>query len=129
MARAPITFTTSGRFNKTTTYLNKLKQNHILSVLNRYGSRGVDALRSATPVASGLAANSWYYTVGTENGRYWIDFHNSDIEGGVPVVILIHYGHGTRNGGYVQPHPFISSAIEPIFEQIKDDVWKEVTRL
>lgn len=125
--RGPITFQTSGRFKKTTAYLNKLKQNHILNILDKYGARGVAALKDATPIDSGLAARSWYYTVGQENGRYWIDFHNSDIEGGVPVVILIQYGHGTRNGGYVVGRDFINPAILPIFEQIKADVWKEVT--
>lgn len=127
MANAPITFTTSGKFNKTTAFLQKLKQNHILEILNRYGTAGVSALSAATPVNSGLAASSWYFTTGSRNGQYWIDFHNSDIEGGAPVVILINYGHGTRNGGYVQPHPFINDAIEPIFEAIKVDVWKEVS--
>lgn len=129
MANAPITLTTSGKFNKTTAFLQKLKQNHIMSILNRYGTLGVTALAAATPVDSGLAANSWYYTTGQQNGSYWIDFHNSDIEGGAPVVILINYGHGTRNGGYVQPHPFINAAIEPIFEAIKADVWKEVSKV
>lgn len=129
MGSAPITLSTSGRFNKTTAFLNRLKQNHILTILNRYGSRGVTALSAATPVHSGLAARSWYYTVGQQDGRYWIDFHNSDIEGGAPVVILIQYGHGTRNGGYVVGKDFINPAIAPIFEQIKSDVWKEVSQL
>lgn len=128
MARAPITLTTKGSFSKTTAYLNKLKQNYILSILNRYGSQGVAALAAATPVDSGKAAASWYYTVGSETGRYWIDFHNNDIEGGAPVVILIQYGHGTKNGGYVVGRDFINPAIAPIFEAIKTDVWKEVSK-
>ena len=94
---------------------------------NRYGAQGVAALAAATPVDSGLAARSWYYTVGSQNGSYWIDFHNNDIEGGAPVVILIQFGHGTRNGGYVVGRDFINPAIQPIFEQIKSDVWKEVS--
>lgn len=129
MARAPITFQTTGKFNKTTAYLNRLKQNHILTILERYGSRGVAALSAATPLDSGQAARSWYYTVGQQGGRYWIDFHNNDIEGGAPVVILIHFGHGTRNGGYVQGRDFINPALAPIFEAIKNDVWKEVSKV
>ena len=127
-SRAPITFTTTGSLSKTTDYLARLKQqDYILSVLNRYGPRGVAALSGATPVDSGLAAQSWYYTVGVEDGKYWIDFHNNDIEGGAPVVILIQFGHGTRNGGRVVGRDFINPAIQPIFEQIKADIWKEVT--
>ena len=130
MARDSISLTTSGNFNKTTAFLNKItKGNYILEILHRYGSRGVAALEQATPVDSGRAASSWYYTIGAQDGRYWIDFHNNDIEGGAPVVILINYGHATKNGGYVQPHPFINDAIQPIFEQIKNDVWKEVKGL
>lgn len=129
MGRSPITFSTKGNFKKTTAYLNRLKQNHILTVLNKYGAQGVAALSSATPVDTGLAQTSWYYTVGQQTGRYWIDFHNSDIEGNTPVVILIQYGHGTRNGGYVQGRDFINPAILPIFERIKDDVWKEVSKV
>lgn len=128
MGNAPITFTTTGKFDKTTAYLNKLKQHHILSILERYGSRGVAALSAATPVDGGLASRSWYYTVGQQNGNYWIDFHNNDIEGGAPVVILLQFGHGTRNGGYVQGRDFINPAIAPIFEAIKTDVWKEVSK-
>lgn len=129
MGNAPITFTTTGKFTKTTAFLQRLKQTRILSILDQYGSRGVDALSAATPVDSGLAARSWYYTTGTQDGRYWIDFHNNDIEGGAPVVILIQFGHGTRNGGYVQGRDFINPAIAPIFEAIKNDVWKEVSKV
>lgn len=128
MGRAPITFKTTGKFTKTTAFLERLKQTRILSILDRYGSQGVAALSAATPIESGLAARSWYYTTGTQDGRYWIDFHNNDIEGGAPVVILIQYGHGTRNGGYVVGRDFINPAIAPIFEAIKNDVWKEVSK-
>lgn len=129
MARAPITFKTTGKFTKTTAYLNRLKQNRILTILSRYGAQGVAALSAATPADSGLSGRSWYYTVGQENSRYWIDFHNSDIEGGAPVVILIQFGHGTRHGGYVVGRDFINPAIAPIFEAIKNDVWKEVSKV
>lgn len=129
MGSAPITFKTSGKFEKTTAFLQRLKQTQILAILSRYGSQGVDALSAATPVDSGLAATSWYYTTGTQNGNYWLDFHNNDIEGGAPVVILLQFGHGTRNGGYVQGRDFINPAIAPIFEAIKNDVWKEVSKV
>lgn len=124
-----IKLSTTGDFNKTTAFLNRLNRQFIPQILERYGSRGVAALKDATPVHSGLAASSWFYTIGQSDGKYWIDFHNSDIEGGAPIVILIQYGHATRNGGYVQPHPFINDAIRPIFEQIKNDVWREVKSL
>jgi hypothetical protein len=129
VAKAPITFKTKGSFTKTSAYLNKLKKTQILAILSRYGTQGVTALAEATPYDSGLAARSWYYTVGSQNNRYWLDFHNNDIEGGAPVVILIQYGHGTRNGGYVVGRDFINPAIAPIFDAIKNDVWKEVSKV
>lgn len=129
MGYAPITFSTKGSFSKTAAYLDKLKRTQMLEILNRYGSQGVAALSAVTPTDTGLAASSWYYTVGAQTGRYWIDFHNSDDAGGVPVVILIQYGHATKNGGYVTGRDFINPAIAPIFETIKNDVWKEVSKV
>jgi hypothetical protein len=126
---APITLSTKGRFSKTVAYLEKLKRSQVLTILNHYGSQGVAALAGATPVDTGLAASSWYYTVGAQDHRYWIDFHNSDIVAGTPVVILIQYGHATKNGGYVMGRDFINPAIAPIFDAIKNDVWREVTKL
>lgn len=129
MGYAPIVFKTSGSFSKTTAYFEKLKKNQIMAIMHRYGSNGVAALSAATPVDSGLASSSWYYTVGSQNNRYWIDFHNSDLAAGVPIVILIQYGHATKNGGYVQGRDFINPAIASIFDAIKADVWKEVSSL
>jgi hypothetical protein len=127
VAKSLITLTSSGDFRKTTAYLNRLKQIHILTVLNRYGSRGVSVLQAATPVESGETAASWYYTIEASNGKYTISFHNRHVENGAPIAILLQYGHGTRNGGYVVGHDFINPAVQPIFDQIKSDVWKEVT--
>lgn len=129
MARTAITFRTTGRFHKTTAYFNKLKKDHITNVLHKYGSAGVAALQAATPVDTGLTKMSWYYTVGTQNDNYWIDFHNKNLVGDTPVVILIQYGHATRNGGYVQGRDFINPAIASIFEKIKNEVWKEVSKV
>jgi len=127
VGKGMISLETSGNFKKTTAYFNKLKQDHILSVLNRYGSRGVSALANATPVDSGETATSWYYTVEVTDGRYLIIFHNRHNQSGANVAILLQYGHGTRNGGYVIGRDYINPAIQPIFEQIKKDVWKEVS--
>lgn len=129
MAGAPIQLSASGKFSKTTAWLTRLKQNQILTVLNRYGPRGVAALQSATPVESGETANSWYYTVGQQNGQYWLDFHNRHVENGVPIAILIQYGHGTRTGGYVIGRDYINPVVQPLFEQIKADVLKEVSKV
>jgi len=127
VARGMISMSATGKFSKTTTLLNKLKQNHITNILSRYGPQGVAALAAATPVESGETANSWYYRVGQNNGWYYLEFHNKHVVDGVPIAILIQYGHGTRTGGYVIGRDYINPAIKPLFEQIKSDVLKEVS--
>ncbi len=129
MARSAITFSSSGHFEKTTAYLEKLRRMRVLNILNQYGSRGVAALQAATPVDTGLTQASWYYTTGQKDGQYWLDFHNRNLVGDTPVVILIQYGHGTRYGGYVPGRDFINPVIQPIFDQVKADVWKAVKSL
>lgn len=122
----PITLTVSGKFSKTTAYLNRLKQNHALTVLNRYGPRGVQALKAATPVESGETANSWYYEIGQKGAFYWLSFKNSHVEDGANIAILLQYGHGTRTGGYVIGRDYINPVVVPLFEQIAAEVAREV---
>ena len=124
-----IEFTEKGDFNNTERYLNKLKSDQLSSILNRYGSLGVNALSNATPIESGQTAASWYYTIVSRKGYYSIRWHNSHIEDGIPIAVILQYGHGTRNGGYVQGRDYIMPAIRPIFEQIADEAWREVTKV
>ena len=124
-----ITFTQTGNFDKTEAYLARLKQEDLSAVLNKYGEMGVNALSNATPTDSGLTAQSWYYTIVSRRGYYSIRWHNSNVHEGIPIAVLIQYGHGTRNGGYVQGRDYIMPAIRPIFDQIANEAWKEVTRV
>jgi hypothetical protein len=125
----PITITQTGDFNNTEAYLARLKQEDLSAVLNKYGEMGVNALSNATPVDSGLTAASWYYTIESRRGYYSIRWHNSNVQSGLPIAVLIQYGHGTRNGGYVQGRDYIMPAIQPIFDQIAEEAWREVTRV
>ena len=123
-----ITFRHTGDFSKTTRFLEKVKGAVRLSDLDRYGREGVTALASATPVDSGLTAKSWYYTITNKNGSITITFNNSNIQNGVPIAIILQYGHGTRNGGWVQGRDYINPAIQPIFDNIANNAWREVTK-
>ena len=116
-----------GNFNNTFRFLKKAEQS-VLPFLHDAGQRGVEALRDATPKDSGLAASSWGYTIDGVEGDYQLSFHNYDIEGGYNVAILIQYGHGTGTGGYVAGRDFINPAIQPIFDNLADDIWKEINR-
>lgn len=124
-----ITITQKGSFDRTENYLRKLKLEKLLGVLNKYGTQGVQALQAATPIDTGIAASSWYYTIDQKPGYYSIRWHNSDMENGFPVAIMIQYGHGTGTGGYVQGRDYIMPAIRPVFDQITADAVKEVTNI
>lgn len=124
-----ISFRHKGDFSKTYHFLEKSKEAVKLRDLDRYGREGVAALASATPVDSGLTANSWYYEIERGNGSVTISFHNSNIQNGVPIAVILQYGHGTRNGGWVEGRDYINPAIQPIFDKIADNAWKEVTKL
>ena len=123
-----VSFNQKGDFSKTYRFLNKAKRGVNIGDLDRYGREGVAALASATPVDSGKTANSWYYEITNRNGLATISFHNSNVQNGVPIAIILQYGHGTRNGGWVQGRDYINPAIQPIFDKIANDAWREVTK-
>ena len=123
-----ITFRHKGDFSKLTRYLERVKESVHLGDLDRYGREGVVALASATPVDTGLTANSWYYKIEQTKGSAKISFYNSNIQNGVQIAVILQYGHGTRNGGWVQGRDYISPVIQPIFDKIANDAWREVTK-
>lgn len=124
-----ISFRHKGDFSKTTRFLQRAKEAARINELDKYGREGVAALASATPVDSGLTARSWYYEIESKNGSVAIKFNNSNIQNGVPIAVIIQYGHATGTGGWVQGRDYINPAIQPIFDRIANDVWKEVTKL
>lgn len=123
-----ITFRHKGDFSKLTSYFERVKRVVRLSDLDKYGREGVSALASATPIDTGLTASSWYYEITNANGSVSINFYNSNIQNGVPIAIILQYGHGTRNGGWVQGRDYINPAIQPIFDKIANNAWEEVTK-
>lgn len=124
-----ISFRQKGDFSKLTNYFEKVKEAARLSILDKYGREGVAALASATPVESGKTADSWYYEVKRQNGSATISFYNSNVNEGVPIAIILQYGHGTGTGGWVEGRDYINPAIQPIFDKIVNNAWKEVTSL
>ena len=124
-----ITFRQKGDFSKLSRYLEKVKEAAKVGVLDKYGQAGVAALSSATPVESGLTAQSWYYEIEHTKSSAVIRFLNSNGNKGVPIAIILQYGHGTGTGGWVEGRDYINPAIQPIFDNIAEDAWKEVTKL
>lgn len=124
-----ITFKHKGDFSNLTRFLERAKEAVHMGDLDKYGRAGVEALASATPVDSGETANSWYYEITNSNGSAKITFNNSNIQNGVPIAIILQYGHGTGTGGWVEGRDYINPAIQPIFDEIANNAWREVTKL
>ena len=124
-----ISFRQKGDFSKLTRFLERAKEAVHIGDLDKFGKEGVAALASATPVDSGETANSWYYEIENRKGSVMISFHNSNVQNGVPIAVILQYGHGTRNGGWVQGRDYINPAIQPIFDKIAEAAWKEETNL
>lgn len=123
-----ISFRQKGDFSKLTRFLERAKNLVHLSDLDRYGREGVAALASATPVDTGKTAASWYYDIKINKESASITFNNSNIQNGVPIAIILQYGHGTRNGGWVEGRDYINPVVQPIFDKIAEEAWKEVTK-
>lgn len=116
-----------GDFSKTEKFLNSISKKLYYRNLQKYAEQGVAALASATPMDSGTTANSWDYEIRQTKNSVSIYWTNSNVNKGVPIAVIIQYGHGTRNGGYVQGRDYINPAMRPIFDKIAENVWKEVT--
>lgn len=115
-------------FRNTVKWLQSIDPHYIYNRLDKYGQLGVERLREATPKDTGLTADSWVYHVFVGEDRASITWDNTNRKDGVPVALMIQYGHGMPNGGYVEGIDYINPALEPIFEAIKDSLWKEVTK-
>ena len=123
-----VSFTQKGDFSKTLSFLNKAANGVPTSILDQYGKEGVAALSEATPKDSGLTANSWTYKTRSSGGVTSISWYNTNVVNGVPIAIILQYGHGTQNGGWIEGQNYINPAIKPIFDKIQEQVWREVNK-
>jgi hypothetical protein len=122
-----ISVTTEGSFDKTTKFLEGLTSQKLFRNLDRFGREGVAALSAATPVETSETARSWRYEILKGKSDVTIAWFNDHIEDGVNIAVIIQYGHGTGTGGFVQGRDYINPVIQPIFDRIRDDVWRQVT--
>lgn len=121
-----ISFKQKGNFKHTDEFFSRALNTDYKAILDAYGQKGVEALSKATPRDSGKTADSWGYIVEERKGKLAITFTNTNIQNGINIAIILNYGHGTASGAYVAGRNYIEPAIQPIFDQIADDVWKEV---
>ena len=122
-----VSLRSTGSFKNTLHYLTHLRNINITNILNKYGEEGVKRLEEYTPKKTGLTASSWTYEVHASNTRGSVSWWNTNENDGVPIALIIQYGHGTRNGGYVRGIDYINPALQPVFEAMADDVWKEIS--
>jgi hypothetical protein len=120
-------FETSGSFDHTDKFLKAMSNPDFMGRLEALGQIGVDALAAATPVRSGLTASSWSFEVTKSGNTYHLRWINTHTHNGVPIAILIQYGHGTGTGGYIQGYDYINPAMRSVFETIAFSIWQEVT--
>jgi hypothetical protein len=123
----PIEITSHGDWEPTKRFLSFILRGRQYAFLDSYAQRGVEALRAATPVDTGMAASSWSYEIEKSAKGVRIDWLNSDTESGFQVAIALQYGHGTGTGGFVAGEDYINPAIRPIFDEIANSVWRAVT--
>lgn len=119
-------FEVSGDFSRLEKFLARMKRGDLYRSLEAYAQQGVIALSLNTPIDSGTTASSWDYEISIKSGTVSITWTNSNINKGVPIAIILQYGHGTGTGGYVAGEDYINPAMKPIFQSIADNVWKEV---
>ena len=123
-----ISIKNKGNFNKTEKFFRGVINSEFVGILEKYGQLGVNNLSISTPMDSGKTANSWRYEIRHYAGGVSISWTNSNVVNGVPIAILLQYGHATSNGGYVQGSDYINPALRPVFDKMANDVWKEVTK-
>ena len=123
-----INFYHKGNFSKTTKFFNALTNRKYLNILDTYGQKGVEALQAATPEDSGETARSWSYEIKRDKYRTSLTWTNSNIVDGVNVAIILQYGHATRNGGWVEGKDYINPALQPLFDQMAEEIWSEVKK-
>lgn len=123
----------TGNFNRTEKYLRGIASKDYRSILEKYAKKGLKALIDATPVDTGVTAESWGYKIQNDKDGVTIEWYNiNTIDGyayggqGTPIVILLQYGHGTGGGGYVEGYDFINPAIRPVFDELSQELWEEV---
>jgi hypothetical protein len=124
-----ISFKQNGDFSKTINFLTKSSKTDISKILDQFGKDGVTALSENTPIDSGLTANSWSYKINNSRGSATISWYNSNIVEGVSIAIILQYGHGTQNGGWIEGRDYINPAIQPIFDKIANKAWEEVNKI
>lgn len=121
-----IKVSSKGDFRNTIKFLENVEKSNYINILKKYGEKGVNRLKAATPIDSGKTANSWEYKIEYNKNKISLVWYNTNINDGVPIALILQTGHGTRTGDYVRGIDYINPAMKPVFDEIANEVWKEV---
>lgn len=111
--------TTKGSFDKTLNFLDSLTNRGLDKILETYGEKGCQALEAATPKRTGLTSRSWTYKIRHSGSKTYLEWHNTNIQNGACVAVLIQYGFVTTRGYHVEGRDYINPAMAPIYEELK----------
>lgn len=125
--REPISITVNGNMKNLNCYFERLKNLFNIGILDKYGKMGVEALRNSTPSKSSETANSWYYKIKRTGNSATIEFHNSNIQNGLNIAMILYTGHGTKEGYWVKGVDYINPALKPVFDELAKNAIKEAT--
>ena len=116
----------TGSWDRIARYLEGIKQKKYIEIVQKYGEKGIEVLSKATPVDTGKTASMWRYTVKPNKNGIVIEFHNDNVNNHVNIAMILNYGHGTGTGGWVAGREYINPAIQPVFDELVEELWKEV---
>ena len=122
-----ITLESHGKFRRSKNFLKRIFDMDLRDILREYGRMGVENLKALTPVDTGKTAEGWYYEISVSDEYASVSWWNNNINDGVPIALIIEYGHVTGWGGYVPPYPYIGEALNPIIEKLEAEIWEDVT--
>lgn len=111
-----------GDYRATKRWMDNMEAGSVADVLRSCGEKGIEALSAATPVRTGKTAASWGFEAKTSSKGVTLTWTNSNVVNGVPIAIILQYGHGTGTGGYVHGRDYINPAMRPVFDEIESRI-------
>jgi len=111
-----------GSFDNIERFLDQYDEKRIDGILSHYGELGCQALLEATPKRTGLTSRSWTYKIRHSGKKTYLEWHNTNIQNGAVVAVLIQYGFVTTRGYRVEGRDYINPALKPILEEIEKSV-------
>ena len=110
---------TKGTFKNTEQYLESHQDSAFTEQqIYQIADHALELFKKNTPISSGKTADSWSYEIIKKKGKYSIIMHNSNIQNGYNIAILINDGHATADGHYISGTHYIDQTLKEISKYI-----------